>query len=64
LDRLESVWNRYGKWLESAHTILTGGQEVCARIRRGVKAEPGVRGWYQEVVCARMACKPDSVTAW
>jgi hypothetical protein len=26
LDWLESGWKAYGKWLESAHTILTVGQ--------------------------------------
>jgi hypothetical protein len=28
-------WNRYGKWLESAHTILAVGKDVCATMRSG-----------------------------
>ncbi len=26
-------WNPYGKWLETAHTILAVGQDVCADAR-------------------------------
>jgi hypothetical protein len=33
-------WNRYGKWLESAHTIFTVGQAACAKMRGGPRAEP------------------------